>query len=62
MPKVIETATTEISQERKPETFDANKKVAREGGTVAGNARKEIETKSGRKVVNPSRFKPNLLN
>jgi len=48
---LAETATTEISQKREPEGFYQNKKVAREGGTVAGNARKEIELKTGRRVI-----------
>ena len=48
---LAETATTEISQKRKPKDFNENKKVAREGGGVAGNARKDIEKKTGRKVI-----------
>ena len=48
---LAETATTEISQNRQPKNFPENKKVAREGGTVAGNARKEIESKTGKKVI-----------
>lgn len=48
---LAETATTEISQKRKPKTFPQNKKVAKEGGTIAGNARKQIESKTGRKVI-----------
>lgn len=48
---LAETATTEISQKRQPKNLPENKKVAREGGTVAGNARKEIESKTGRKVI-----------
>src|SRR3989338_9048714 len=48
---LAETATTEISQTKKPENFPENKKVAREGGTIAGNARKEIESKTGRAVI-----------
>ena len=48
---LAETATTEISQKRQPKNFPENKKVAREGGTIAGNARKEIESKTGRKVI-----------
>ena len=54
---LAETATTEISEKRTPKTFDQNKKVAKEGGTIAGNARRQIEKKSGRKVVNSSNFK-----
>lgn len=54
---LAETATTEISEKRLPKTFDQNKKVAKEGGTIAGNARKQIERKSGRKVINKSNFR-----
>ncbi len=54
---LAETATTEISEERKPSDFEQNKQVAREGGTIAGNARKEIESKTNRKVINANRFK-----
>lgn len=48
---LAETATTEISQKRQPKNFPENKKVARVGGTVAGHARCEIESKTGRKVI-----------
>jgi len=48
---LAERATTEISQKKQPKNFPENKKVAREGGTVAGNARKEIESKTGKKVI-----------
>jgi hypothetical protein len=48
---LAETATTEISQVRDPKGLDQNKKVAREGGSIAGNARKDIESKTGRKVI-----------
>jgi len=48
---LAETATTEISQKWEPKNLDENKKVAREGGNVAGNARKEIESKTGKKVI-----------
>lgn len=48
---LAETATTEISYKRQPKNLPENKKVAREGGTVAGNARKEIELKTGKKVI-----------
>jgi hypothetical protein len=48
---LAETATTEISQSRKPLGFDQSKTIAHEGGTVAGNARKEIESKTGKKVI-----------
>ena len=38
-------------QEKKPKTFVENKKIANQGGTIAGNTRKEIEAKTGKKVV-----------
>ncbi|PIS07459.1 hypothetical protein COT78_03560 [Candidatus Berkelbacteria bacterium CG10_big_fil_rev_8_21_14_0_10_43_13] len=48
---LAETSTTEISKAKLPETFPENRQVAREGGTIAGNARKEIEIKTGRRVI-----------
>ncbi|MEW6408148.1 MAG: BRO family protein [Patescibacteria group bacterium] len=48
---LAETATTEISQKREPKNLDENKKVAQEGGSVAGNAKKDIESKTGKKVI-----------
>jgi len=48
---LAETATTEISQAKKPKDLPENKKVAREGGSVAGNAKKEIELKTGKRVI-----------
>jgi len=46
-----EAATTEIARNRDAQGFPQNKKAARAGGEVAGKARKDLETKSGRKVV-----------
>lgn len=48
---LAEATTTEISKEKNPETFEENKTIANQGGTIAGNARKEIEAKTGKKVV-----------
>jgi hypothetical protein len=48
---LAEATTTEISKEKNPETFEENKIIANQGGTIAGNARKEIESKTGKKVV-----------
>jgi hypothetical protein len=48
---LAEVSTTEISKEQKPKTFSQNKKVACEGRQVAGIARKEIESKTGKKVI-----------
>ena len=48
---LAEATTTEISKEKKPKTFTQNKIIAKQGGTIAGNTRKEIEEKTGKKVV-----------
>ena len=48
---LAEATTTEISKEKDPRNFDDNKRIARQGGTIAGNTRKEIEAKSGKKIV-----------
>lgn len=50
---LAEATTAEISKEKKPETFSENKTIAKQGGTIAGNTRKEIEEKTGKKVVSP---------
>ena len=48
---LAEATTAVISKEKKPKTFVDNKKIANQGGTIAGNTRKEIEAKTGKKVV-----------
>ncbi len=48
---LAEATTTEISKEKKPKAFDANKRIARQGGTIAGNTWREIEEKTGKSVV-----------
>ena len=48
---LAEATTAEISKEKKPDIFDKSKEVAKEGGTIAGNTRKEIESKTGKKIV-----------
>jgi len=51
-----EAATSEIARNRDAQGFPQNKQVASEGGTVAGNARRELEKKSGRKVVTSENY------
>ena len=46
-----EAATTEIARNKDAQGFDQNQVAAQDGGTVAGNARRQLEAKSGRKVV-----------
>lgn len=48
---LAEASTTAISKEKKPKTFESNRVIAKQGGTIAGNARKEIEEKSGNPVL-----------
>jgi len=48
---LAEATTAEISKEKKPKGFDESKKVAKQGGTIAGDTRKAIEKKTGKKVV-----------
>lgn len=59
---LAEATTTEISKEKKPQNIDENKMIAKYGGTIAGNARKQIEAKTGKKVVsnqNAQKLLPN---
>ncbi|MDR2719457.1 MAG: hypothetical protein LBC03_01455 [Nitrososphaerota archaeon] len=48
---LAETTTTTLSKKEKPQTFEENKQVAKRGGRVAGNARKEIEEQTGEPVI-----------
>ncbi len=48
---LAEASTKDISQAVNPTTFDDNKKVAKQGGNVAKVALKELEAKTGKKVV-----------
>lgn len=48
---LAEVSTTEISKGKNPQTLKENIDVAKEGGSVAKNARLEIESKTGNKIV-----------
>ena len=48
---LAEATTSEISKEKKPKNFAENKIIAKQGGTIAGDTRKAIEAKTGKKVV-----------
>lgn len=52
-----EASTTEIAKNKDAQGFPENKKAARAGGAVAGNARRELEAKSGTRVSTPGNFK-----
>ena len=53
-----EAGTTEIARRKNAQGFTDNRKAAKEGGTVAGNARKALETKSGKSVVSKKNYLP----
>jgi len=48
---LAEASTKDISQAKNPKNFTESKKVAKQGGSIAGNARKELEKKTGKKIV-----------
>jgi hypothetical protein len=50
---LAEASTKDISEATQPTTFEASKKVAKQGGNVAKVALKELESKTGKKVVSP---------
>ena len=57
-----ELATIEISKTENPHGFEESKIVARDGGGIAGNALRELENRTGRKVVSSKNSKnPRLL-
>lgn len=53
-----ERMTTELSQEEKPKTFSKSKKIAKRGGKVAGDARRNAEKELGRSVISKGNFFP----
>lgn len=57
---LAEASVKDISQATNPENFEESKKVAWQGGKIAGDARKALETKTGKKVVTPLNAKAAL--
>ncbi len=51
-----EASTTEIARRKDAQGFDDNRHAAKEGGAIAGNARKDLEAKSGSPVVSRANF------
>jgi hypothetical protein len=54
---LAEATTAEISKEKKPKNLNENKVIAKQGGTIAGNTRKQIEAKTGKKIVSTKNAK-----
>ena len=50
---LAEVTTTAISRQERPETFEENKRVAREGGATAKEARQAVERRLGKSVISP---------
>lgn len=59
---LAEASTKDISQAVNPETFDESKKVAQQGGNVAKVALKELESRTGKKVVSTLSVKKRIEN
>lgn len=50
---LAEATTTELTQIANPQRLEENKKIAQEGGSIAGDTRKAIESKTGQPVITP---------
>ena len=57
---LAEASTTELSKQRDPQGMEEQKKVAKEGGSVAKVARKQLEAQLGRSIISPTKAKDYL--
>ena len=48
---LAEATTTELTKATNPKGLEENKKVAKKGGSVAGNTRKEVEQETGKPFI-----------
>lgn len=53
-----EASTKAIAQNTNAQGFSENKTAAKKGGTIAGNARKQLEIESGQKIVTSENYLP----
>ena len=58
---LAEASATELSKQRDPKGFNAQKKVAKDGGSVAKAARNELESKLGHSIISPAKASDYLL-
>ena len=58
---LAEASTTELSKQRDPKGFKAQKQVAKEGGSVAKAARNQLEDKLGRSIISSEKASDYLL-
>ena len=56
---LAEVSTTEISKQKNPQTMEENKSIAKQGGSVAKEARKNIELATGKSVITDENFLSN---
>ena len=57
---LAEVTTTTISRSRKPETFEESRKIAKEGGSVARDTRRNIENRIGQSVISATNAQDKL--
>lgn len=48
---LAETATKDIAEAKNPQGLEENKQIAQDGGSIAGDARKSIEARTGKPVI-----------
>lgn len=58
---LAELSTKQISETSEPKTFDEHSEIAKQGGEIAKNARLELESKTGKKVISPLNAKQGIL-
>lgn len=58
---LAEASATELSKQRDPKGFNQQKKIAKDGGSVAKVARNQLEAKLGHKVISPSKANDYLI-
>ncbi len=58
---LAEASATELSKQRNPKGFNQQKKVAKDGGSVARAARNQLENKLGRSIISPAKASDYLL-
>ena len=58
---LAEASATELSKQRNPKGYNAQTQIAKEGGSVAKAARKQLESKLGHSVISPAKASDYLL-
>ena len=58
---LAEASATELSKQRDPKGFNAQKRVAKDGGSVAKAARNQLESKLGHSIISPAKASDYLL-